>query len=219
MTTPQMRLNSTTPRPSPWASAMLALEVRHLLRQRLEARVEAVLLAVRGELRRHLVDVGDVVDALGHERVVEGAAGGARVGSDDGHVHRRRVSRARRLCFAVVTPEAPEARVEDHHHPRRQLHLAQCHHRPRIRRFSRARLRLSWQDIAVVAETPTDLRAVEEIAKARLQIKHAEIEKRIIGQRAVVDQLLSRCSRAATPCSSACPASRRRCSSRRSPRR
>ena len=56
--------------------------------------------------------------------------------------------------------------------------------------MARARLPLSWQDIAVVAETPTDLRAVEEIANARLQIKH-EVEKRIIGQHAVIDQLLT----------------------------
>jgi MoxR-like ATPase len=49
---------------------------------------------------------------------------------------------------------------------------------------------LSWQDSAVVAETPTDLRAVEEIAKARIEIKH-EVEKRIIGQHAVIDQLLT----------------------------
>jgi MoxR-like ATPase len=43
---------------------------------------------------------------------------------------------------------------------------------------------------AVVAETPTDLRAVEEIARARIEIK-AEVEKRIIGQHAVIDQLLT----------------------------
>jgi MoxR-like ATPase len=42
----------------------------------------------------------------------------------------------------------------------------------------------------VVAETPTDLRAVEEIARARVDIK-AEVEKRIIGQQAVIDQLLT----------------------------
>jgi MoxR-like ATPase len=42
----------------------------------------------------------------------------------------------------------------------------------------------------VVAETQTDLRAVEEIARARLDIK-AEVEKRIIGQQAVIDQLLT----------------------------
>jgi MoxR-like ATPase len=41
----------------------------------------------------------------------------------------------------------------------------------------------------VVAEN-TDLRAVEEIAQARLAIKH-EVEKRIIGQQAVIDQLLT----------------------------
>jgi MoxR-like ATPase len=49
---------------------------------------------------------------------------------------------------------------------------------------------LSWQDNRVVAETPADLRAVEEIAKARIDIKH-EVEKRIIGQQAVIDQLLT----------------------------
>jgi MoxR-like ATPase len=42
----------------------------------------------------------------------------------------------------------------------------------------------------VVAETPPDLRAVEEIAHARVEIK-AEVEKRIIGQQAVIDQLLT----------------------------
>jgi MoxR-like ATPase len=42
----------------------------------------------------------------------------------------------------------------------------------------------------VVAETPPDLRAVEEIARARVEIK-AEVEKRIIGQQAVIDQLLT----------------------------
>jgi len=42
----------------------------------------------------------------------------------------------------------------------------------------------------VVAETPTDLRAVEEIARARVEIK-AEVEKRIIGQQPVIDQLLT----------------------------
>jgi MoxR-like ATPase len=42
----------------------------------------------------------------------------------------------------------------------------------------------------VVAETPPDLRAVEEIARARIDIK-AEVEKRIIGQQAVIDQLLT----------------------------
>jgi MoxR-like ATPase len=42
----------------------------------------------------------------------------------------------------------------------------------------------------VVAETPPDLRAVEEIARARIEIK-AEVEKRIIGQQAVIDQLLT----------------------------
>ena len=42
----------------------------------------------------------------------------------------------------------------------------------------------------MVAETPTDLRAVEEIARARVEIK-AEVEKRIIGQHAVIDQLLT----------------------------
>jgi MoxR-like ATPase len=42
----------------------------------------------------------------------------------------------------------------------------------------------------VVAETPPDLRAVEEIARARVEIK-AEVEKRIIGQHAVIDQLLT----------------------------
>jgi MoxR-like ATPase len=42
----------------------------------------------------------------------------------------------------------------------------------------------------VVAETPADLRAVEEIARARIQIK-AEVEKRIIGQHKVIDQLLT----------------------------
>ena len=42
----------------------------------------------------------------------------------------------------------------------------------------------------MVAETPTDLRAVEEIARARIDIK-AEVEKRIIGQQAVIDQLLT----------------------------
>src|SRR4029079_15082869 len=35
-----------------------------------------------------------------------------------------------------------------------------------------------------------DLRAVEEIARARSEIK-AEVEKRIIGQQAVIDQLLT----------------------------
>ncbi len=42
----------------------------------------------------------------------------------------------------------------------------------------------------MVAETPPDLRAVEEIARARIEIK-AEVEKRIIGQQAVIDQLLT----------------------------
>jgi MoxR-like ATPase len=42
----------------------------------------------------------------------------------------------------------------------------------------------------VVAETPSDLRAVEEIARARIEIK-AEVEKRIIGQQPVIDQLLT----------------------------
>jgi MoxR-like ATPase len=42
----------------------------------------------------------------------------------------------------------------------------------------------------MVAETPADLRAVEEIARARIEIK-AEVEKRIIGQHAVIDQLLT----------------------------
>ena len=42
----------------------------------------------------------------------------------------------------------------------------------------------------MVAETPADLRAVEEIARARIEIK-AEVEKRIIGQQAVIDQLLT----------------------------
>jgi MoxR-like ATPase len=42
----------------------------------------------------------------------------------------------------------------------------------------------------VVAETPPDLRAVEEIARARIDIK-AEVEKRIIGQQPVIDQLLT----------------------------
>ena len=42
----------------------------------------------------------------------------------------------------------------------------------------------------MVAETPADLRAVEEIARARVEIK-AEVEKRIIGQQAVIDQLLT----------------------------
>ena len=42
----------------------------------------------------------------------------------------------------------------------------------------------------MVAETPPDLRAVEEIAHARVEIK-AEVEKRIIGQQAVIDQLLT----------------------------
>src|SRR6201985_1795683 len=42
----------------------------------------------------------------------------------------------------------------------------------------------------MVAETPADLRAVEESARARIEIK-AEIEKRIIGQQAVIDQLLT----------------------------
>jgi MoxR-like ATPase len=41
----------------------------------------------------------------------------------------------------------------------------------------------------MVAETPADLRAVEELARARVEIK-AEVEKRIIGQQAVIDQLL-----------------------------
>ena len=39
-------------------------------------------------------------------------------------------------------------------------------------------------------ELGEDVRAVEEIARARLEIK-AEIEKKIIGQHAVVDQLLT----------------------------
>src|SRR5690349_13173742 len=39
-------------------------------------------------------------------------------------------------------------------------------------------------------ELSEDIRAVEEIARARLEIK-AEIEKKIIGQHAVVDQLLT----------------------------
>ena len=43
---------------------------------------------------------------------------------------------------------------------------------------------------AVVTESPTDLHAVEEIARARVDIKH-EVEKRIIGQHAVIDQLLT----------------------------
>ncbi len=42
----------------------------------------------------------------------------------------------------------------------------------------------------MVAETPPDLRAVEELAHARVEIK-AEVEKRIIGQHAVIDQLLT----------------------------
>jgi MoxR-like ATPase len=42
----------------------------------------------------------------------------------------------------------------------------------------------------MVAETPADLRAVEELARARVEIK-AEVEKRIIGQQAVIDQLLT----------------------------
>jgi MoxR-like ATPase len=42
----------------------------------------------------------------------------------------------------------------------------------------------------VVAETQADLRAVEEIARARVQIK-TEVEKRIIGQHKVIDQLLT----------------------------
>src|ERR1700748_1732094 len=42
----------------------------------------------------------------------------------------------------------------------------------------------------MVAETPADLRAVEESARARIEIK-AEVEKRIIGQQAVIDQLLT----------------------------
>jgi len=42
----------------------------------------------------------------------------------------------------------------------------------------------------VVAETQNDLRAVEEIARARVEIK-AEVEKRIIGQQPVIDQLLT----------------------------
>ena len=42
----------------------------------------------------------------------------------------------------------------------------------------------------MVAETPPDLRAVEEIARARIDIK-AEVEKRIIGQQPVIDQLLT----------------------------
>jgi MoxR-like ATPase len=42
----------------------------------------------------------------------------------------------------------------------------------------------------MVAETPADLRAVEELAHARVEIK-AEVEKRIIGQHAVIDQLLT----------------------------
>jgi MoxR-like ATPase len=41
----------------------------------------------------------------------------------------------------------------------------------------------------MVAESPTDLRAVEELARARVEIK-AEVEKRIVGQQAVIDQLL-----------------------------
>lgn len=42
----------------------------------------------------------------------------------------------------------------------------------------------------VVAETPTDLRAVEEIARARVDITH-EVGKCIIGQQKVIDQLLT----------------------------
>src|SRR3989449_8093225 len=42
----------------------------------------------------------------------------------------------------------------------------------------------------VVAESHEDLRAVDEIARARLEIK-TEVEKRIIGQQAVIDQLLT----------------------------
>ena len=42
----------------------------------------------------------------------------------------------------------------------------------------------------MVAETQNDLRAVEEIARARVEIK-AEVEKRIIGQQPVIDQLLT----------------------------
>src|SRR5947207_12993882 len=43
---------------------------------------------------------------------------------------------------------------------------------------------------SVVAESHEDLRAVDEIARARLEIK-AEVEKRIVGQQAVIDQLLT----------------------------
>jgi MoxR-like ATPase len=47
-----------------------------------------------------------------------------------------------------------------------------------------------WQDKAVVAQSHDDLLAVAEIARARMEIK-AEVEKRIIGQQAVIDQLLT----------------------------
>src|SRR3954453_9729064 len=44
--------------------------------------------------------------------------------------------------------------------------------------------------LSAVPGAGEDLRAVEEIARARAEIK-AEVEKRIIGQQAVVDQLLT----------------------------
>ena len=45
-------------------------------------------------------------------------------------------------------------------------------------------------DTAPIDTSGEDLRAVEEIARARAEIKH-EVEKRIIGQQAVIDQLLT----------------------------
>lgn len=45
------------------------------------------------------------------------------------------------------------------------------------------------QDTAEWAQPEEDLRAIEEIARARLEIL-GEIEKRIVGQRQVIDQLL-----------------------------
>src|SRR5512143_3006871 len=44
--------------------------------------------------------------------------------------------------------------------------------------------------LPATAHTPSDLEAVKEVARARAEIVR-EIEKRIIGQRAVIDQLLT----------------------------
>jgi MoxR-like ATPase len=53
-----------------------------------------------------------------------------------------------------------------------------------------ARVKEEIQPPPVVAAPDDDLRAVDEIARARAEIK-AEVEKRIIGQQAVIDQLLT----------------------------